>query len=161
MLYYSISVKTYKVQLLPDFVALVIWNFGGVVDIFNRHFADRFWRNSEWNKAAQNRSKYVANRNPCRNGWGGKVITKYAAFILIGLKENEVSFWLVEKILPSFFHFFICRPQRLPLFDCHHPIKRVILDILRFLPFSRRYYTVNHTDRRFNHIRKCKDNFEW
>lgn len=122
MLYYSISVKTYKVQLLPDFVALVIWNFGGVVDIFNRHFADRFWRNSEWNKAAQNRSKYVANRNPCRNGWGGKVITKCAAFILIGRKENEVSFWLVKKILPSFFHFFFCRPQRLPLFDCHHPL---------------------------------------
>ena len=121
MLYYSISVKTYKVQLLPDFVALVIWNFGGVVDIFNRHFADRFWRNSEWNKAAQNRSKYVANRNPCRNGWGGKVITKCAAFILIGRKENEVSFWLVKKILPSFFQFFFWRPQRLPLFDCHHP----------------------------------------
>ena len=106
MLYYSISVKTYKVQLLPDFVALVIWNFGGVVDIFNRHFADRFWRNSEWNKAAQNRSKYVANRNPCLNGWGGKLITKCAAFILIGRKENEVSFWLVKKILPSFFQFF-------------------------------------------------------
>lgn len=106
MLYYSVSVKTYKVQLLPDFVALVIWNFGGVVDIFNRHFADRFWRNSEWNKAVQNRSKYVANRNPCRNGWGGKLITKCAAFILIGRKENEVSFWLVKKILPSFFQFF-------------------------------------------------------
>ena len=107
MLYYRISVKTYKVQLLPDFVALVIWNFGGVVDIFNRHFADRFWRKSEWNKAAQNRSKYVAKRNPCRNGWGGKVITKCAAFILIGREENEVRFWLVKKILPSFFQFFL------------------------------------------------------
>ena len=106
MLYYSISVKTYKVQLLPDFVALVIWNFGGVVDIFNRHFADRFWRNSEWNKATQNRSMYVANRKSLSQRLGRKSNYKICGFYFDWSKGKRGQFLIGQKNTPQFLSVF-------------------------------------------------------